>query len=236
MGFLRSSCRGFDEGIVSESKRIAVVLRVLLHRSKSSHALLAQADLLERLHLLDSAGEVVAAPMESTFTLTGVHMEVIGDHEAFKNSYIPKLGEGMPYSQPDFRVQVHELLNRRKAPRAPGMHLSFERWWTQTVINAMGRQFTRSDLVLTTANQDGGAHVDPTVDKDYYDLTRLNALGIFAGGDTKRIQLQWGIADPRLTDAHDTELTSPGSPVPASLRQIAWELTTTLERRYPELG
>ncbi|MDQ0678907.1 hypothetical protein QFZ30_002289 [Arthrobacter pascens] len=146
----------------------------------------------------------------------------------------------MPYAQPDLRVQVQvqvrELLNRRKAPRAPGMHLSFDRWWTQTVVNAMGRKFTRSDLVLATANQDGGAHVDPGVDKDYYDLTRLNALGIYAGGDKERIQLMWGSAEPRHTDAQDVDLTSPGSPVPASLRQIAWELTTTLEGRYPQIG
>ena len=178
----------------------------------------------------------LAASMESTFTLTGVHMEVIGDHDSFKNSYIPKFAEGMPYVQPDFRVQVHELINQRKAPRAPGMHLAFDRWWTQTVINAMGRKFTRRDLVLTTANQDGGAHLDPGVDKDYYDLTRLNALGIYGGGDKERIQLMWGSAEPRLADTQDVELTSPGSPVPASLRQIAWELTTTLEGQYPELG
>jgi hypothetical protein len=41
--FLISSCRIFDEeGKLSEAKRIAQVLRVLLHQTNSSHALFEQ--------------------------------------------------------------------------------------------------------------------------------------------------------------------------------------------------
>ncbi|MDQ4502170.1 hypothetical protein [Sinomonas sp. ASV322] len=233
LGFLLSSCRAFDDGNASEAKRIAASLRVLLHQTPNSHALLGQVGLLNRLYVLDSAGEVTSDLRQPPFTLTGLHIEVIGNHEAFKNSFIPKLGQPEP-PQPDIRYQIHELLNGRKAPRSPGMHLPFDQWWNQTVINApAGHQFSRKKLILTTANQEG-AHVDPGVDDDYYALTRLNSLGVYAGGDKENLRLMWASADGKFAEAPEIELTSAGSPVPASLRQIAWELTQSLIGQHPE--
>jgi hypothetical protein len=40
--------------------------------------------------------------------------------------------------------------------------------------------FSRRDIVLPIANKDGGAHVDPDLDKRYADLSRLNSMGWLA--------------------------------------------------------
>jgi len=235
--FLQTSCKAFDDGETRESKRIATSLRVLLHHTAdtprgSSHALLKLAGVLDSLLILDSAGEVDLPRPESTFTLTAIHMQVGMDHDAFDNSFAPKFDEDGPYAQPEPSVQIRALLQGRKAGRAPGLHLPFDRWWRQTVINGpKGQKFSRKTLVLAVANQDGGAHVDPILNADYYELTRLNSLEVYAGGNKEQMYLSWGSADPQAPDA---ELTSAGSPVPASLRQIAWELISSLEGRYPQ--
>lgn len=166
-----------------------------------------------------------------------MRIEVIGDHESFKNFYIPAFGNNPHQIQPDVRTQVHELMNGRKAPRAAGMHQEVESWWNQTVINvpSINHHFSRKRLVRTTANQDGGAHLDPGLDEDYHALTRANSLGVYAGGNKHRMSLTMGSQDGRLPDAPEIEFISPGSPVPASLRQIAWELLRSLEGQQPEL-
>lgn len=57
----------------------------------------------------------------------------------------------------------------------------FDDWWeNQVVITTNGsnlKTFSRKQIVLFLANQDGGAHVDPEIDADYYEMTRNNKYG-----------------------------------------------------------
>lgn len=39
-----------------------------------------------------------------------------------------------------------------------------------------GKEFTRRDLVLTVADQEGGAHIDPALNEAYANLSRFNSL------------------------------------------------------------
>lgn len=57
--FLVASCKAFDAGETMEALRIATSLRVLLYQTSNSHSLLGQAGLLEKLYVLDSAGDIV---------------------------------------------------------------------------------------------------------------------------------------------------------------------------------
>lgn len=41
----------------------------------------------------------------------------------------------------------------------------FDDWWTGQEFSVAGHKFTRKDLILAFANQEGGAHVDPTTDQ-----------------------------------------------------------------------
>lgn len=67
------------------------------------------------------------------------------------------------------------------------------------------------DLIRVVSNQDGGAHVDPSVDEKHFKLTRRNSLGISRG------------STPR------------DSPVPASIRQIGWEVHAMVYDHRPDL-
>lgn len=53
--FLERSATAFDDGYEAEAKRLAVVLRVLLHDTKQSHSILDQLKVKERLAFLDTA-------------------------------------------------------------------------------------------------------------------------------------------------------------------------------------
>jgi hypothetical protein len=78
------------------------------------------------------------------------------------------------------------------------------------------KTFTRKDLVLNTANTDGGAHIDPNLDQAYASLSRFNSLG-------------WKYF------RRDIEDDFRNSPVLPSIRQIAHEVLKTLRQEFPEL-
>ena len=91
--------------------------------------------------------------------------------------------------------------------------IPFEHWWKKEVITIPGQfAFSRCDLIRLMANQDGGAHVDPSIDERYYRLTRENAMGCIANVN--------------------------GAPAPvkdvaaASVRQIAQEVLVSLVTPY----
>lgn len=93
--------------------------------------------------------------------------------------------------------------------------VGFSEWWDDVMVNDPDPGMTRGDIVLAVANQDGGAHDDPKLSEPYYGVSRANALG-------------WVIVSK--------EGTFPGdSPIPALMRQIAYELLESIERQHPDL-
>ncbi len=73
------------------------------------------------------------------------------------------------------------------------------------------QEITRKDIVLSMANQDGGAHVDPVLDGPYSDLSRKNSLGISAGN----------LGEQPMKGAEH-----------AAIRQIAHEVLKTVDPQY----
>jgi len=214
LGWLRKSAASFDEGDTSEAKRIAVSLRVLLHDTSASASLLHQMGLKTTMRYLDSAGDFrpgnVAADwplISSRFTMT---------ENGGKFEFAPLLGNGPPIGQPPTQLQVRALLQGGKAPRGPGFRRTFDEWWLQPVVDdKQGAAYSRKQLVMFLANVDGGAHVAPTLTNSYHALSRLNT-----------VSLQAGFMTPEMTDPSEVpeaDLLTPGSPVPACVRQIAWE-------------
>ncbi len=90
----------------------------------------------------------------------------------------------------------------------------FDTWWNGCVIrDNQGNRFSRKDLILAVADQDGGAHVDPTLNKQYAQLSRENTLGWMSqksGGNWEQDK----------------------GPESATVRQIAHELLKTLNPGY----
>jgi len=150
--FLKRSSQAYDEGFESEGKRLAAVIRVLLHDTQNSTSLLT---LLKKKDILlyDTSLEYNPRNLASTM---GLIMMRVGPNGA---KYVPPLDDGPPI-------------------RYSKAKIAFEEWWNKIVFaDTKGNKLTRSDLVLAVSNKDGGAHVDPKLNSAYADLTRFNSLG-----------------------------------------------------------
>jgi hypothetical protein len=150
--FLESSAAAFDSGFDGEARRLAVVIRVLVHDTKQSKSLLG---LLGRkgMGFYDSALDVNPNNLMTHSGLTAMRLTAGG---------------------PDAGGKYIALLDGAMAPHRP---ITFDQWWNKVVIVDDKRHtITRKELVLAVANTDGGAHVDPTLDEKYARLSRGNSL------------------------------------------------------------
>lgn len=95
----------------------------------------------------------------------------------------------------------------------PPPHLrKIESWWTRPVIiDDEKAHISRAQLVLAMVHKDGGGHVDPKLERTYARLTRYNSL-------------KWHVQNHgQISPVLGVEF--------ACVRQIAWEMLNTLERR-----
>lgn len=185
LAFLNVSNKSFDEGLHAEAKRLATTIRVLVHDTLKSKSLLEQLGVKNDLKFLNTSYEYSPTNLMPHTGLVMMRMTSNG------TSYLAPLHDGPPdrYTQPG---------------------LEFSQWWDQLVIDdKSGGVFTRKNLILFMANQDGGAHVDPSLDSSYAALKRDNSVGwVYSDG----------ISEHPITDI---ELHS--------VRQIAYELIETLK-------
>ncbi|WP_420156150.1 hypothetical protein [Siphonobacter sp.] len=93
--------------------------------------------------------------------------------------------------------------------------ISFDEWWTKNIIiqDRHKQEFSRHDLITTVANRDGGAHIDKEIDETFARLSRDHSIGLeyYSKGIHHKM--------PDL--------------VLHSIRQIAYEVITTLETQIP---
>lgn len=153
IGFLEASNEAFDKGRLSEAKRLATTIRVLVHDTVNSKSILGLLGVKDNLAFLTTTQGDMPGNLMPFTGLVGVRLGYP------KVSYFATLDQGPPsdYSLPK---------------------LPFDEWWNQEVIDdKAGGKFTRKKLVLALANKDGGAHVDPELDQSYADLTRNNSVG-----------------------------------------------------------
>jgi hypothetical protein len=183
LGSLQRAAHAFDEGYKAEAKRMATILRVLLH-TKRYPSLLRQLA-RDQMDFIDSADPPIAGNLLSTHGLIGF---------TFHNGRVF-------YSA---KLDGEERLQK----------IPFEEWWFATAFNDKeGRVLSRADVVLTAADQDGGAHVDQVLRDDYAALARKNSLDwVTEDGLGQQIAL----AGPDL----------------AAIRQIAHEVLKTLVPGY----
>ena len=184
ISFLIASANSYDSGFEGEAKRIAVAIRVLMHDTRLSTSLLGQLGLKSGL-FLDTSFPDIAGNLTSH---SGLIVTAIDQKGA---KYCAFLDEGIDKPTP----------------------VDFDTWWNAPVFaDSQRRKMSRKELVLAVANQDGGAHVDPSLDRIYADLSRRNSLG-------------WRFSD----GARDEPM---GGPEKAALRQICHEVLKTLLPDY----
>ena len=150
--FLQRSSNAYDQGYSSEAKRLAVVIRVLLHDTSSSTSLLSLLGKKD-IMIYDTSFDINPANLMTT---SGLVMMRLGSSGA---EYIPHLDDGPP-----------PIYLKGKVP--------FIQWWDKIVIVDSNRlTMSRKELVLSLSNKDGGAHIDPKLNGAYAQLSRNNSLG-----------------------------------------------------------
>lgn len=185
--FLEVSAESFDSGYTAEAKRLAVTIRILLHDSGRSHSILGQLNMKDRT-FFDTSSEF---DPRNLVTHSGLVLMRPGPN-------------GM-----EFAAKLDAARIQQWTP--------FLTWWEAVVfVDQDRRPLSRKQLILTAANKDGGAHVDPKLEEVYAELSRANSLGWMTGSDEA----------PR-------PMNPPERP---AIRQIAHEVLKTLKPGYAKGG
>lgn len=183
--FIESSANSFDSGFTGEAKRLAVSLRLLLHDTSNCKSLLTQLE-IKNAPFIDTSVPNEAGNVGSYSGLIFINLE-----QQRPARFLPMLDD---------------------APCKP-QNINFEDWWNGvSFIDNENKSILRKDVVLSVANQDGGAHVDPNLNKVYARLSRQNSLSWFYTGAGKTIPIK--------------------EPERAAIRQIAHEVLKTLNPKY----
>jgi len=152
--FLQSSAQRFDQGLVSEARRMATTIRVLVHDTENSISLLKQCN-KKKIQFYDTASEY-----DSSNRLT--HHGLVA------------LRKGRDSDDSGYVAMLDNL----PPPRLKWC--DFDRWWNRIVFADYNkRTMSRRELVLAVANTDGGAHVDPHLPAKYAALSRSNSMQWF---------------------------------------------------------
>lgn len=204
---LRESAKRFDQGgphADDEALTMAAVLRTLLHTGRDPSAL-KRAGYLDTMRFCNSVG----VPAKDGSLFIGALQQVLNVR--------PKDGEQHVSFKPAFGHFI-KLMSLGQQAVAIMNAPKFEDWWTAVLVrDSDQREFTREFIVLTVANKDGGAHLDPKLPDNY--------LAVSRGAGTFGISMRIDNGDEH----------GPGDPIPALLRQVTWEFEQSLFRTAPGL-
>jgi hypothetical protein len=190
--FLKTSAEKYDEGNTQEAKRLAVHVRTLVHDTPQSNSLLNQLN-KKNIQFYDTALNKTS-PQNIMPEMLLLKIRLGTETQPLK--FLPHLDDLAPYQK-----------NRKK---------SFKNWWNKPILQDMDKNpFSRKDIVLRLANQDGGAHVDPILNEKFANLTRKVGLGWSWGPDEQSARTVFGAER-------------------ATMRQIAYEVLKSLEDTFPE--
>lgn len=138
LNFIRASCESFDRGEFVEGMRISVHLRTLFHDTRNSTSLLSHLN-SKQIKILSTVKPIDGCQYADP---------MIGFSNAGARQGL------MPNCYLDFmRFEYYDL--------------PVEKWWNQLIRKIGDNSLSRRNMVLTLANQDGGAHVDSEVDINY---------------------------------------------------------------------
>lgn len=169
IAFMLTSAESYDHGFEGEARRLAVIIRILVHDASQSKSLLGQLG-KKNIGFLDTASHFDANNLLPINCLT--MMKFSFREGSSSGSYVAPLDD--------------------LSPARANVKIPFDNWWFKNIIYRDTRKntFTRSSLVLNVANTDGGAHVDPKLDEAYAQFSRFNTLGwkVFKSGIAEDFQ------------------------------------------------
>ena len=145
LNFIRHSCDSYDRGFRDEAIRIAQQVRVMIHQTRSSTSLLTQLN-ATHIRLLTTVPPV----SQNTVFWDGMSFMMATVKDNTPSFNVDAALAGGPF-QKLFPVDA---------------------WWNQLLYVRNDIRITRRNLVLTAANKDGGAHIDPNLTAEYRELTQ----------------------------------------------------------------
>jgi hypothetical protein len=143
INYLRRSCELYDAGHLDDAVRLAVCIRVLIHDTPKSTSLLTLMGIKSKVRLATSFD--FSNKLPAGFTPTSII-------PLFANS--AEGGVSAPFELP-----------------SPPTLLSVDDWWSE-VVWIQGQSLNRKQIVLASANKEGGAHVDTEVSTSIQELRR----------------------------------------------------------------
>ncbi len=163
--FLEASATSYDDGNESEAKRLAVTVRVLVYDHRRNVSLLTHLGVKDQLGYVDTA---IGVPPPGALIL----------HAGLCMCTVTLGAAGAPHEL-RYKPVLSDLSPDREHPPT-----SFVDWWeTPLVSDQDGNEYTRGSIVLSVANQDGGAHVDAQLNAAYESLLARNSLGLGASDE-----------------------------------------------------
>jgi hypothetical protein len=226
--YLDNSSLIYDQGDHEEAIRLAVTLRVLLHDTTNSTSLLRHLGIKDKLDFVDTG--ITPARLEIAMTawrdpqhpelrIASISPSDAGLLNIARNGdgtfgYVPTLGA--PRFHPKAWQNAAAISSQK-----------FKPWWTEGLVQDSNlKSFSRKNLVLIMANQDGGAHVDHQLDTDYTNLCNDDL-----GNQMVEYYTEAGAEPLYDISSPDLQLPSVRNNVAyASVRQIAYEVALTLHR------
>ena len=133
LSFIVRSCELYDQGHKEEALRVAVSLRVMFHDTKRSISLLKHLQRKESIHLISTF--VSQKSMSAKYG--NVHW----------HSVIPVMLTSQGVQAPMNSWPTRSVL-------------VVDDWWQEQIWLEGPIALSRKDIILSAANQDGGAHVD----------------------------------------------------------------------------
>lgn len=150
---LVSDAKNYDNGDFDSIRRSSVTLRMLFYNSPTSHSILDQLIDTSKLRMLN------------TFLIDKNEACYFGDVYLFQ-----KMGTALD-NKSIYTTFIPDNLTEMNT----GKKISYSEWWSGKVFfMSNGTQLTRKKLITIMANQDGGAHIDKSVDSSYLHLSRGN--------------------------------------------------------------
>lgn len=141
------SSDAYDAGYNGEASRLAAAIRVLVHETPGSHALLGQLG-LDSNSYWTSAIPRDPKQVGSSFANVALFLPVSGNQGRKAADYVAPLD--------------------RIPDDAKSRWVSLDEWWNEVIfVDTAGRESTRKTLILAVANTDGGVHVDPKLGATY---------------------------------------------------------------------
>ena len=185
--FLKKSCAAYDDGDSDEFRRIALSVRVLVYDHGQSKSIIGQLG-LEKIAFLSFSPPIDPLNLMTSHPLVGLHWNTQ------ETTYVPLLDQGPTITR----------------------SFTFSEWWSEAVF-CSPRQISmaRSGFILHTANQGGGAHVDPQLDEEFHKIAKANEAGWMCN---------FGGVEKPLMDIEK-----------ACVRQIGFEVLRTLEPQWTRI-